>query len=52
MLTYQESPQPIRDKKHEFSFGNLRDAICQKAELYMDVFGRLDMLRAAGWWNN
>ncbi|MFB5029562.1 MAG: Chromosome partition protein Smc [Candidatus Phytoplasma pruni] len=36
------------DKKHEFSFGNLRDAIFQGAELYMDAFGGRGMLRAVG----
>ncbi|WP_341266630.1 hypothetical protein [Candidatus Phytoplasma fraxini] len=34
------------DKKHEFSFGNLRDAIFQGAELYMDAFWERGMLKA------
>ncbi|MFB0638525.1 DNA double-strand break repair protein Rad50 [Candidatus Phytoplasma solani] len=36
------------DKKHEFSFGNLRDAIFQGAELYMDAFGGRGFLKAVG----
>ncbi|WEK82328.1 MAG: hypothetical protein PR2021_2560 [Candidatus Phytoplasma pruni] len=36
------------DKKHEFSFGNVRDAIFQGAELYMDAFGGRGILRAVG----
>ncbi|AYJ01457.1 DNA double-strand break repair protein Rad50 [Candidatus Phytoplasma ziziphi] len=34
------------DKKHEFSFGNLRDALFQGAELYMDAFGGRGFLKA------
>ncbi|MFW8664635.1 hypothetical protein ACOES3_02125 [Candidatus Phytoplasma citri] len=33
------------DKRHEFSFGNLRDALLGRAELYMDAFGGRGMLR-------
>ncbi|GAK74043.1 DNA double-strand break repair protein Rad50 ['Chrysanthemum coronarium' phytoplasma] len=36
------------DKKHEFSFGNLRDAIFQGTELYMDAFGGRGMLKTVG----
>ncbi|MDV3148691.1 MAG: DNA double-strand break repair protein Rad50 [Pigeon pea little leaf phytoplasma] len=36
------------DKKHQFSFGNLRDALFQGAELYMDTFGGRGMLKAVG----
>ncbi|CCP88127.1 conserved hypothetical protein, partial CDS, partial [Candidatus Phytoplasma solani] len=36
------------DKKHEFSFGNLRDALFQGAELYMDAFGGRGFLKAIG----
>ncbi|MDV3195490.1 MAG: DNA double-strand break repair protein Rad50 [Sweet potato little leaf phytoplasma] len=36
------------DKKHQFSFGNLRDALFQGAELYMDAFGGRGMLKAVG----
>ncbi|WP_227806985.1 tetraspanin family protein [Mulberry dwarf phytoplasma] len=36
------------DKKHEFSFGNLRDALFQGAELYMDAFGGRGYLKALG----
>ncbi|WP_373375614.1 DNA double-strand break repair protein Rad50 [Candidatus Phytoplasma solani] len=36
------------DKKHEFSFGNLRDALFQGAELYMDAFGGRSFLKAIG----
>ncbi|WEX20434.1 MAG: DNA double-strand break repair Rad50 ATPase [Candidatus Phytoplasma citri] len=36
------------DKKHQFSFGNLRDALFQGAELYMDAYGGRGMLKAVG----
>ncbi|MDV3157498.1 MAG: DNA double-strand break repair protein Rad50 [Candidatus Phytoplasma australasiaticum] len=36
------------DKKHQFSFGNLRDALFQRAELYMDAYGGRGMLKAVG----
>ncbi|QKX95084.1 DNA double-strand break repair protein Rad50 [Candidatus Phytoplasma asteris] len=36
------------DKTHEFSFGNLRDAIFQGAELFLDAYGGRGMLRAVG----
>ncbi|WP_017192987.1 hypothetical protein, partial [Italian clover phyllody phytoplasma] len=36
------------DKKHEFSFGNLRNALFQGAELYMDAFGGRGFLKAVG----
>ncbi|WP_349402048.1 DNA double-strand break repair protein Rad50 [Candidatus Phytoplasma solani] len=36
------------DKKHEFSFGNLRDALFQGAELYLDACGGRAALKAIG----
>ncbi|MDV3182401.1 MAG: DNA double-strand break repair protein Rad50, partial [Candidatus Phytoplasma australasiaticum] len=36
------------DKKHQFSFGNLRDALFQGAELFMDAYGGRGMLKAVG----
>ncbi|MCQ9618810.1 MAG: DNA double strand-break repair protein Rad50 [Candidatus Phytoplasma pruni] len=36
------------DKKHEFSFGNLRDAIFKGADMWLDAYGGRGMLKAIG----
>ncbi|WEK82463.1 MAG: hypothetical protein PR2021_3950 [Candidatus Phytoplasma pruni] len=36
------------DKKHEFSFGNLRDAIFKGADMFLDAYGGRGMLKAIG----